>query len=225
MTTSETSSATIGVLFGGGLDSGILLWERLAAGSIVQPFYVRSGLAWEGAELAAAQAFVAAIEHPRLQPLVVLDLPLDDLYAGTWSVTGREVPNYESTDEAVFLPARNALLLIKPIVWCQLHGIGRLELATLASNPFPDATESFFREFAHSLALGVGSPIDVVCPYAGLHKREVMLRGAAAPLELTFSCLAPVGSLHCGACNKCAERRYAFASVGRVDLTRYATAQ
>jgi 7-cyano-7-deazaguanine synthase len=46
--------------------------------------------------------------------------------------------------------------------------------------------------------------------------------GRDCPLELTFSCIAPVDDLHCGVCNKCAERQTAFRLVNRRDLTRYA---
>ena len=35
-------------------------------------------------------------------------------------------------DEAVFLPGRNALLTIKAALWCQMHGINELAVATLA---------------------------------------------------------------------------------------------
>ena len=49
-----------------------------------------------------------------------------------------------------------------------------------------------------------------------------MLLGRGDPLELTFSCIAPVGDLHCGRCNKCFERRAAFRLIDMVDPTRYA---
>ena len=48
-----------------------------------------------------------------------------------------------------------------------------------------------------------------------------MALGAHQPLELTFSCLAPVGEIHCGRCNKCAERQAAFQAVGQPDRTSY----
>jgi 7-cyano-7-deazaguanine synthase len=48
--------------------------------------------------------------------------------------------------------------------------------------------------------------------------------GDGLPLELTFSCLRPVGGLHCGRCNKCAERRRGFAEAGLPDPTQYANA-
>jgi 7-cyano-7-deazaguanine synthase len=54
-------------------------------------------------------------------------------------------------------------------------------------------------------------------------KRQVMELGRDLPLELTFSCISPVDSLHCGRCNKCAERQAAFRDAGLPDGTRYAT--
>jgi 7-cyano-7-deazaguanine synthase len=52
-------------------------------------------------------------------------------------------------------------------------------------------------------------------------KRQVMQLGRELPLELTFSCIAPVGELHCGRCNKCAERQAAFHEAAIVDRTIY----
>jgi 7-cyano-7-deazaguanine synthase len=41
------------------------------------------------------------------------------------------------------------------------------------------------------------------------------------PWELTFSCIRPIGIRHCGRCNKCEERRRAFADAGVKDPTKY----
>jgi 7-cyano-7-deazaguanine synthase len=54
-----------------------------------------------------------------------------------------------------------------------------------------------------------------------LSKRDVLLRGRGLPLEATLSCLRPVSGRHCGACNKCAERRKAFALAELPDPTQY----
>ena len=68
----------------------------------------------------------------------MLKLPLADIYGDHWSITGRNIPVAGTSDEAVYLPGRNAILIIKAALWCQLHGIKELALATLASNPFKD---------------------------------------------------------------------------------------
>jgi 7-cyano-7-deazaguanine synthase len=220
--TSHEPPATIGVLLSGGLDSAILVGHLLGQGRRVQPFYVRAHLAWEGRELAAAEEFLAAVASPRLSPLVVLEMPIQDVYEDHWSVTGRAVPDAATPDTAVYLPGRNALLLLKPALWCRLHGIEHLALAVLGSNPFGDAAPEFFASFESALALATGGPVRLLRPFAELDKRQVMELGRALPLHLTFSCIAPSAGLHCGRCNKCAERIAAFRSIDVPDPTCYA---
>lgn len=212
----------IGLLLSGGLDSSILLAHLLERRQAVQPFYIRSHLVWEHEEFRAAERFLHAVATPRLRPLVVLDLPVDDLYGVHWSTTGRGAPGLASPDSAVYLPGRNVLLAVKAGLWCQLHGIEELALATLGGNPFADATAGFFQRFQELLALAIGRPIRLTRPFGTMDKRAVMLLGRELPLELTFSCIAPVGKLHCGRCNKCAERHRAFELAAVEDPTCYA---
>jgi 7-cyano-7-deazaguanine synthase len=213
----------VGLLLSGGLDSAILLYQMLDEGWQVQPFYVRAGSVWQSDELRAVKALLAAMTRPQLAALVELDMPVADLYAEHWSMTGRSVPDDHTPDEAVFLPGRNPLLLLKPALWCVMHGISALALATLAANPFDDATPEFFARFEAMLIQATGRPFRVLRPFETLSKRCVMKLGLGMPLELTFSCLAPVNGLHCGRCNKCAERAAAFSHWHATDPTRYAT--
>jgi 7-cyano-7-deazaguanine synthase len=159
-----------------------------------------------------------------LAELVELNLPVDDLYEEHWSITGAAVPDRTTSDEAVFLPGRNPLLLIKPVMWCVLHGIEKLAIATLAANPFDDAKPDFFHRFEAMVEQATGRTVRIVRPFEMLSKRCVMLLGRDTPLELTFSCIAPVHGLHCGRCNKCAERAAAFAHLENGDPTPYAVA-
>ena len=221
MSAMSASNATVGLLLSGGLDSSILLAHLLESGRRVQPFYVQSGLYWQRDELWALRAFLITLDSPRLEPLAVLDMPVADLYGYHWSVTGRDVPGADSPDDAVYLPGRNALLALKPALWCSMHGIDELALAVLASNPFADATEEFFHDFEQVIARATGNRVRLTRPFSGRQKREVMELGRGLPLELTFSCIAPRRGLHCGLCNKCGERQAAFAALGR-DPTTYA---
>jgi 7-cyano-7-deazaguanine synthase len=217
-----TNAATIGLLLSGGLDSCVLLAHLLESGRRVQPFYVQSGLYWQRDELEALRVFLTAVHCDRLEPLVIFEMPLGDLYDRHWSVTGQGAPDAESPDDAVYLPGRNALLAIKPALWCRLHGIEELALAILHSNPFSDATDEFFGRYESALEQAVGGAMRIVRPFGRMTKPEVMELGWQLPLELTFSCIAPRGGLHCGRCNKCAERQQAFRSVDAVDPTKYA---
>lgn len=211
----------LAVLVSGGIDSAVLLGEAARRGPTT-PLYLRFGLAWEAVELAHLRRFLAAVATPTLRPLVVLDAPVTDLYGPHWSVTGEGVPDADSPDEAVFLPGRNVLFLAKALLWCHLHGVPALALAPLEANPFPDATPAFFDAFAAAVNLGIGGAVEVRLPYRGLSKADVVRRSAGLPLGLTFSCVRPVGGGHCGACNKCAERRAGFRAAGLTDPTTYA---
>jgi 7-cyano-7-deazaguanine synthase len=213
---------SLAVLVSGGLDSAILLGDSLRRHAAVQPLYVREGLCWETIELEHLRRFLEAIHCPGLRPLHILELPVADLYGSHWSLTGRDVPDADSPDEAVFLPGRNVLFLAKAMLWCHLNRVPAVALGVLGSNPFPDATPAFFASFAGVVNQAVDGRVEVLRPFAGLSKTEVMHRGRELPLALTYSCIRPVGGKHCGRCNKCAERRRAFADAGLSDGTPYA---
>jgi 7-cyano-7-deazaguanine synthase len=217
----QTLTAPIAVLTSGGLDSAILVAELAQRQHAVHPIYIRSGLAWEAVELAYLRRFLAELRLAAVQPLVVLEMPVRDLYGEHWSLTGINVPDDATPDEAVFLPGRNLLLLLKAMLWCHRAGVPALALGVLKGNPFPDATPSFFADFEQVVNAGIGSRIRVERPYARMHKVEVLKRGLGLPLEWTFSCIRPVEGQHCGACNKCAERQKAFADAATPDPTPY----
>jgi 7-cyano-7-deazaguanine synthase len=212
----------VAVLASGGLDSAVLVADLGTRGHRVTPIYVRFGLAWEDVEVRHLERFLASLERANLEPLVMLDEPVADVYGAHWSVTGRGVPDDHSPDDAVYLPGRNLLLLAKSSVWCALHGVPTIALGTLAANPFPDADVAFFGDFSSVASKALGCPLEIVTPFAGRTKDEVVELGRQFALALTFSCIAPHDELHCGACNKCAERRLAFDRLGVADTTEYA---
>ena len=210
------------VLVSGGLDSAVLTWTMMQDDSAVQPVYVRTGMVWEEVEFRWLERFLAAIASPQLRPVRVLAFPLGDMYGAHWSVGGDGRPEYDAPNEADYLPGRNIILLSKTAVFCALNRIGRIAMGTLVSNPFPDATDDFFEQMAAALSTGLAHQIRVERPFARLHKSDVVRLGASLPLELTFTCNNPAGELHCGDCNKCAERQRGFDEAGVSDPTNYA---
>lgn len=214
--------SSVAVLFSGGLDSSILLAHLVAEEHRVRPVYIDSGLFWQADELRCACRFLRAINAGLLDDLVVLKLPLADLYVNHWSVTGQDVPGAQDPDDHVYLPGRNPLLMVKAQVWCRLNGVEQLALGALSGNPFADATELFFRQFETAMDRAVSGHVELVRPFAMFTKQQVMQLGRFAPLESTFSCLAPTAGKHCGECNKCAERQLAFREAGIPDPTQYA---
>jgi 7-cyano-7-deazaguanine synthase len=219
MTDPRSHSDAIGLLLSGGLDSSILLDYLASGGRRVRPFYVRCRTTWDEAEQRAVAAVLEVVGPT--DPLVVFEMPLGDLYGEHWSLTGQNVPQADTPDEAVYLPGRNIVLAVKPALWCAMHGIEELALAVLKTNPFADATDDFFRELGELIGRSVGRTIRLSKPFGRLTKQEVMERGRNLPLERTFSCIAPITGRHCGRCNKCAERKQAFRSIALEDLTEY----
>jgi 7-cyano-7-deazaguanine synthase len=213
---------SVAVLISGGLDSAVLAVELLRGNARVFPLYIRCGLAWEEIELAAARAFLSAAAAPGLDALTVLDEPVRDVYGPHWSTGKDDVPGAETPDEAVYLPGRNLLLTVKASVWCRLRQVDELALGSLGSNPFPDSTPRFFDDLESVLSRAMDGAPRLIRPFDRLHKRDVVLRGRDLPLHLTFSCIHPVGGLHCGVCNKCAERQKGFRDAAVPDRTLYA---
>ncbi|MBM3945159.1 MAG: 7-cyano-7-deazaguanine synthase, partial [SAR202 cluster bacterium] len=189
----------------------------------VFPVYIRAGLAWEDEEFQALERFISALANKNVQLVTTIPAPADALYDDHWSVTGDWVPEAATASSALFLPGRNVLLLSLAAIWCSMHGVSRLAIGSLWGNPFPDSTLDFFESFSRSLSLGLAHEISIEAPYRNLNKEEIIQSNADLPLELTLTCMAPRGGVHCGDCNKCEERRTAFDKAGISDRTAYNT--
>ena len=219
-----TDRRPLAVLTSGGVDSAVLAADLARQGRDVQPLYIRLGLAWEATEEAHLRRFLDTLRaNSKPRPLIVLDLPVADVYGAHWSVSGADVPDDSTPDSAVYLPGRNLLLLAKSTVWCALNGVEAIALGTLKGNPFADSGPEFLSLFGSLVRLGLDRPLEVMTPLAGFSKAQVLELGHDVALEHTFSCIAPVADRHCGRCNKCAERQKGFAESGIEDHTLYAT--
>jgi 7-cyano-7-deazaguanine synthase len=217
------------VLLSGGLDSAVLAAQE-AQTFTVHPVYVAGGLAWEAGEqrlvmdLLTHQPFTNAPN--RVCPMARLEFSMRDVYPPThWALMGTP-PAYDTRDEDVYLHGRNVALLSKAAVFAAVRRISRIVVAPLAGNPFPDATPEFFSALNAALSIGLAAPIEISAPFAHLRKEDVVKIGAAlgVPFELTLSCMNPSGTIHCGLCSKCRERRDAFHAAGVKDPTVYANA-
>ena len=202
-------AARVCVLVSGGVDSSILVADLLAQGREVHPLYVRCGYRWERAELAWLKRLLRRLASPRLRPLAIVHQPMRRIIGGAhWSLGAKGVPAAGSAWESVHLPGRNLLLFSEAAVFCRLRGIGVVAQAVLKGNPFSDATPRFRRLMEGAIRCALGAPIRLEAPYSRLTKKQVLRRAPGFPLSLTFSCLRPKGSGHCGRCSKCEERQW-----------------
>ncbi|HKY32360.1 MAG TPA: 7-cyano-7-deazaguanine synthase [Candidatus Polarisedimenticolia bacterium] len=207
------------VLSSGGLDSAVLIARMARRGLDVHPVFVKAGLIWERAELAALRRYLRGLPPGlarRVRPPAVLSLPLGDLYGRHWSTTGKGTPAWSATDDAVYLPGRNLLLLAKAGVLAAMRGVPRLAIGPLKGNPFPDASPAFFRAMQKALAEGLDFPLRIEAPLLSCDKEDLIRGSAGLPLGLTLSCSRPSGSRPCGRCAKCRERILALRAVAAV---------
>lgn len=213
------------MLLSGGLDSAVLAADE-AQTRTVHPVYVVGGLAWEERELRLVRELLSRPPlFGRVEPLVLLEFSMRDVYAPThWAIRGTP-PAYDTPDEDVYLHGRNVALLSKAAVYAATKNISRIVLAPLAGNPFPDATPQFLNALSTALSLGLDATVQIAAPFSRLHKADVIRRGAelGIPFELTLSCMNPADTLHCGLCSKCRERHDAFLEAGLPDPTDYAS--
>ena len=189
--------------------------------SEVYPVYVRGGLLWEPVEIHWIERFFDRLDSGAILPLKQIALPIQDIYDGHWSTTGKEIPDFRSDDEEVYLPGRNLLLLSKTAVFCALNHIPTVAMGLLKGNPFSDSSPIFLKRFSENAEMALGMPIEILTPFSGYSKPDVIALGRHLPLHLSFSCIHPIGVLHCGACNKCAERRRSFKIAKVEDMTEY----
>ena len=224
----------VAILSSGGLDSAVLVAD-LARNADVFPLYVEFGFAWEAAEQKALETYLTALGDRRVAPLVRLAVPVDRVYGRHWSLTGEGVPDYDASLDSDYLPGRNVLLLGLAAVWCALNRVHRIALGSLMQNPYPDATPDFFADYGRLLSGALSHSIEVVAPYRGMEKPDLIRAHRELPLHLTLTCIGQKpgttldesgvqSPLHCGACIKCHERHEAFVEAGVTDLTRYAVA-
>src|SRR5688572_25450176 len=124
-------SRPVVVLFSYVLDSAVLLAMAAGQGPAV-PIYVAVGLAWEAAEIHAAERLLRAVPFAgRVRPLVRLHAEMRDVYpASHWAIRG-EAPGYDTPDSDVYLDGRNVILLSKAAVYMARAGIERVFIGPL----------------------------------------------------------------------------------------------
>lgn len=205
-----------------GLDSCIMTGLLAREYAEVTPLFVRAGLRWEDAELAALARFFSALDAAAVRPIVELQLDVGGLYGSHWSVGGTDVPDAQQPDEAWYLPGRNLLLLGAAALYGGVNETPNLAIGLLASNPFPDATPEFLRSLERTAGLAMDTSFRVLKPLGDMHKADVVRAGVGMPVEEALSCASPVDGGHCGVCGKCGERRRGFIDAGIADPTDYA---
>jgi 7-cyano-7-deazaguanine synthase len=222
----EIEPPPIGVLLGGGIESTALVKRLLDAGRIVVPVRINCGLVWDAAESHHARRFCVAQATDRLRPLIEIELGLRGLLGQHWAVTGQGIPQAGASAADLEIPLRNLTLISLAVRKLTDRIAGNelpLELAigTTADNCYRDGSREYFDRCEAVLSLEAGRPVRIVTPFLNRCKPQIIRETDPATLSLSFSCVSPRDTVHCGRCIKCGRRRQAFREAGIEDPTTY----
>ena len=228
------SQAEVVLLFSGGMDSSVLLYHLLSEGRRVAPFSICYGQR-HVRELNSAATIVRMLP-PKLArkcfPYRSVDLRgLRTVLSGSSQTSDMvRVPHGHYTDESMkqtVVPNRNMVLLSVAAGYAVSLGAGSVAFAAHAGDHaiYPDCRPEFADAMDAALKLSHWNPLRLERPFVDMTKAEIARRGhqLGVPLEDTWSCYQE-GTLHCGRCGTCVERREAFDLAGIPDTTRYHSA-
>lgn len=227
------------ILYSGGLDSTVLLMDRLRGrwdkSSEYHALHIAYGSTHSQMELHAASHICTMYEVP----MRVIQLPL-----GAWGfesglLTGDipDGPYKEESLSSTVVPFRNGIMIAIAVGYALSIGASKVLIAAHAGDHpiYPDCTPEFLYAMSEAVYRGSGAQVALLYPYCAFQKWEIVAKGATldlkrdthqchphAPMHLSYSCYKG-GVKHCGKCATCIERREAFATAKVTDLTEYET--
>lgn len=211
-------------IFSGGLDSTVLLYDLLAAGDQVLALSIDYGQRHRK-ELDFATRIAAKLQLPHR----IADLRGIASLLGGSSQTSADIAvphgHYaEETMKLTVVPNRNMIMLAVAGGWAIAEKAERLAYGAHTGDHtiYPDCRPEFAAAVGHALALADWHKLELVTPFIGKTKAQIVARGAELGVDFaaTWSCYEG-GERHCGACGTCFERREAFRDAGVPDPTDY----
>jgi len=212
------------LIYSGGIDSTVLLYDLLNSGHDVQALSVNYGQR-HIKELDCAKSLCNQlnVEHH------VADLTaLNPLLSGS-SLTSPhvQVPEGHYEDEsmkATVVPNRNMILLSIATGWAMSTGASSVSYAAHSGDRaiYPDCREEFADAMNGVMEMAGWDKVSLDRPFSSLTKADIVKLGdeLGVPFEQTWSCYKG-GQVHCGVCGTCVERREAFQLAGVTDPTIY----
>jgi 7-cyano-7-deazaguanine synthase len=155
----------------------------------------------------------------------VVDLSsLESIYSGVTSLVDTGIQMTREFSDPIIVPFRNGVFLAVTVAYAASVEAETILYGAHGSDEenYPDCRRGFYKAFEEAARLGTETHITIDAPFNGLTKAEMFRRGVEfeVPFHLTWSCYRN-GSLHCGVCESCNNRRSAFEDAGVPDPTEY----
>ena len=191
------------VLFSGGIDSTVVLYEALSAGYDVTALSFNYGQR-HVTELEHARSTAARLKIPHhIQP-VSLSYVKSPLLDGDAHKEGN-----------MYVPARNTLFLSFALALCESVGATNIFIGANADDfaGYPDCRPVYMKAFKDLANLaGLQRGYQIHAPLINLSKQEIVKRGheLGVDFDSTSSCYAPLSGQPCNVCDACVLRAKAL---------------
>jgi len=213
-------------IYSGGMDSTVMIYQLREQGHEVKALSFDYGQR-HAVELHAAKNITQSLGIP----IDVVSLGnLAPLIAGQSSQlnTNVAVPDGHYTEDsmkATVVPNRNMIMLSIAVAHALALEFDAVAYGAHAGDHtiYPDCRAEFVDAMQAVISLCDWSNIQLLTPFLHEEKRKIASLGAAlkVPFAQTWSCYKG-GTLHCGTCGTCVERKEAFALANIPDPTSYA---
>lgn len=213
------------VLLSGGIDSVTALYDAVERCDVMAAISFDYGSKHNHRELPFAELHCGrlGIEHRIVElGFIAREFRSSLLRSGT------DIPE-DSYDEqsmrSTVVPFRNGVMLSIATGFAASRGAQAVVIGAHGGDHaiYPDCREEFMKPMAAAMQAGTYARIDLLRPFIDRSKAQIVARGAELGIDFaqTWSCYQG-GSVHCGVCGTCRERRAAFDRAGIADPTEYA---
>lgn len=203
-------------LLSGGMDSSTLLMELLRGGYEIWPVAFSYGQKHETMENAAAKNLhkkYSEMFPGKMHELKFITLRLDQITESAIVSKDKQVPDNMAEQAKTVVPNRNMIMLAMALSYGAPLGVFNIAIAPIKEDfeNYPDCRPDFFDAFERALSLSLNHKVNILTPYIGISKNEVIRKGLSmkVPYEMTYSCYNGK-STPCGKCPACRERLAAF---------------
>lgn len=219
----SASSSGVVIVASGGLDSTVLTYKIKNDGAKVHLLGFDYGQRHRK-ELEQLPLIAGALGVPWER----VSLPaLGSLLANSALTDDVPVPDGHYTDQSMrvtVVPNRNAIILAMAFGFALSRGFDHVAIGAHAGDHpiYADCRTDFLQSFDAMEQFATEGRVGLIAPFAEKTKVEIVALGAdlGVPFHLTWSCYKG-GSVHCGTCGTCVERKEAFILAGVKDPTKY----
>jgi 7-cyano-7-deazaguanine synthase len=210
------------IILSGGMDSVTLLYEQQERIALAVSFDYGSKHNAREIPFARWHCEQLGIRH--------MVIPLDFMtkyFKSSLLKGGDEIPEGHYDDEnmkSTVVPFRNGIMLSIAVGIAESNGLKGVMMANHGGDHtiYPDCRPEFVEAFDRTAQAGTFEGVRLISPYTNMTKADIARRGKALGIDYgkTWSCYKG-GTVHCGRCGTCVERREALAEAGIDDPTVY----